>query len=238
MATARRGAKACLWRDLLGKSLPYSGNVKNGAIRIHNPFADEITDLLGLPRGWLDNPTFPPASLSAWVMNRDIPLPTTREQALGAATAKTPVQPVVRPQPVPKQASLPTIPGKSAAKVRGVASAGRAITPKTTAAASATVTTPPATPRTPVPATPARPAVAPPAPAPKPVATAPATAAIEQPAGAAAAGYVWTPNAAPQAQAQPGPLAAILIDQLQQMAKAGTFTERDALNLLHYLMNQ
>lgn len=230
--TARRGAKVCLWRDLMKKSLPYAGNVKSGAILLRDPLANEITTLLGLPEGWLDNATFPPATLFEWVTNPNIPLPTSREDALSGAT-----KPVSVVKPAPVQAALPSIPTASAAKIRAVAAAGRAI-PGAKAQKPGAQAAKPAAPAAPAAAPAPAPAATPPV-APQVQAAAPAPTPAAAPAipVAGQAAFAWTPAANPQPVAAPGPLTQVLVDQLQKMAVAGTFTEQDALQLLYYMMN-
>lgn len=241
MSTSRRGARVCLWRELLGKSLPYSGNVKHGAILLRDELAQEISDVLGLPGvGWFDHPTFPPATLSAWVTNKDLPLPTTKEEAIQlaqqgqtkiakkSAKATHPATPpaaaptkIVRPNvaqtaPRPQVAvTVEQMPGASAAKVRAMGTLARRTLP------GKPVTVPQSNVR---PATAApSPVVAAPAPAPVAVTPTPQT------------GFVWIPSH-DTPLAAPGPLAQALAGEINKLSMAGVFSENDAIKMLYYLM--
>lgn len=194
--TARRGVKAALWRDLLGKNLAYWGNVKKGAILIRDDMADKVTTAMGLPMGWLDTPSFPPQTIAAWVTDPALPLPGKE------------VLPSAKPTPIP------SAPAVSTAKP-SVAHRPAIQRPAPVVAASPT----------------------PPEIRPK-AAAAPATAAPALPSVplTGAEGFSWQPCPRPEHQAAPGPLTQVLVDQLNKMAVAGTFTEHDALRLLYYMM--
>jgi len=73
--STRRGVKVTLWRDILGSSLPFWGNIRRGAVLFRDDLAEGAIQALGLPEGWLDNPSFPPATLAAWVTDKDAPVP-------------------------------------------------------------------------------------------------------------------------------------------------------------------
>lgn len=75
LENARRGAKAALWRDVLGSSLAFWGNIRRGAVLFRNELAHGVEQALGLPKGWLDNPTFPPPQLAAFMSDKDAPVP-------------------------------------------------------------------------------------------------------------------------------------------------------------------
>lgn len=75
LENARRGAKAALWRDVLGSSLAFWGNIRRGAVLFRNELAAGVEQALGLPKGWLDNPTFPPPQLAAFMTDKDAPIP-------------------------------------------------------------------------------------------------------------------------------------------------------------------
>lgn len=86
---SRRKTKVTLWRDLLGRSLPYWGNIRRGGILFKDDLANDVIKALGLPEGWLDNPTYPPATLSPWVMDPTVPLPTgANDSSADTAAAK------------------------------------------------------------------------------------------------------------------------------------------------------
>lgn len=241
MSTSRRGAKVCLWRELLGKSLPYSGNVKHGAIMLRDELAQEIADVLGLPGiDWFDNPSFPPATLSAWVTDKSIPLPASKEEAIklaqsgkkkaskkapsAVAPAPAPVAKVTRPKVA--QAAQPRMavtaaqmPGASAAKVRAMGSMARQTLPgkPITVAPSKVMPGPAHT-------------------APAPTVVAPVVAAAPAPAALSPqVGFVWIP-ANDGSLAEPGPLAQALAGEIGKLSKAGSFTENDAVRMLYYLM--
>lgn len=105
LESARRGAKVTLWRDMLKSSLGYWGNIRRSQVFLRDPLANDITTALGLPQGWLDNPVFPPPTLSDWVMNADVPLPgkAAVAPAKGAAKAQGAKVGVATPSPAPRQ---------------------------------------------------------------------------------------------------------------------------------------
>jgi Meckel syndrome type 1 protein len=85
----RRGVKVTLWRDILGKGLPYWGNIRRGAVLFHDDLAARVEEAMGLPKGWADNPSFPPTSLAEWVVNPEEPIPTLLEAHAGVQGAST-----------------------------------------------------------------------------------------------------------------------------------------------------
>lgn len=87
MDEARYGLSATLWRDLMGFSQAYWGNIRRGPAKFNNDLAVQVEELLSLPAGWLDNPVFPPASLAAWVKDENLPRPRNKEEALQMAKA-------------------------------------------------------------------------------------------------------------------------------------------------------
>lgn len=104
LTQARRGAKVTLWRDKLGRSLAYWGNVRRGGVLFRDELANEVTHAMGLPDGWLDNPTFPPATLADWVM-----APATPKDA-GKPAASTPPAPVPPVPAAPVRATMERTP--------------------------------------------------------------------------------------------------------------------------------
>lgn len=93
LSDSRRGARVTLWRDLLGFSLAYWGNIRRGTAVFHGGLARKVEETLQLPEGWLDNPSFPPESLASWVMDQAVPLPKaepSQEDATVASAASTP----------------------------------------------------------------------------------------------------------------------------------------------------
>lgn len=100
---ARRGAKSALWVHLLKESLALGGNMRRGTNLMRDEMADQITEHLQLPIGWLDNPVFPPPSLAEWVTNPDVPLPGDAEnpRRLGRPpkNSKTPFARAPAPDP-------------------------------------------------------------------------------------------------------------------------------------------
>lgn len=87
MDEARYGLSATLWRDLMGFSQAYWGNIRRGPAKFNNDLAVQVEELLSLPAGWLDNPVFPPASLAAWVKDENLPRPRNKAEALQMAKA-------------------------------------------------------------------------------------------------------------------------------------------------------
>lgn len=84
----RRGAKVTLWRDILGSSLPFWGNIRRGAVSFRDDLAAGAVAALELPEGWLDNPTFPPATLAAWVTDPKAPVPPPMKLGDGTADSE------------------------------------------------------------------------------------------------------------------------------------------------------
>lgn len=84
LESARRGVKVTLWRDILGSSLPFWGNVRRGAVLFRDDLAEGVVQAMGLPEGWLDNPTFPPSTMAAWVTDANALIPTAMEAHAGA----------------------------------------------------------------------------------------------------------------------------------------------------------
>jgi hypothetical protein len=83
LTTARRGAKVTLWRDLVGSSLPFWGNIRRGAVLFRDDLAKAVETALELPEGWLDKPSFPPATIAAWLTDESAPVPEFKSQAQG-----------------------------------------------------------------------------------------------------------------------------------------------------------
>lgn len=81
LKTARRGAKVTLWRDLVGSSLPFWGNIRRGAVLFRDDLAQAVEKALELPKGWLDKPTYPPATLAAWLTDENAPVPEFKTPA-------------------------------------------------------------------------------------------------------------------------------------------------------------
>lgn len=99
----RRGVKVTLWRDILGKGLPYWGNIRRGAVLFHDDLAARVEEAMGLPKGWADNPSFPPTSLAEWVVNPEEPIPTLLEAHAGVQGASTADgEPAAAPAAAPK----------------------------------------------------------------------------------------------------------------------------------------
>ena len=80
---SRRGAKVTLWRDMVGSSLPFWGNIRRGAVLFRDDLAQAVEKALELPEGWLDKPTYPPASVAAWLTDEAVPLPQGTNAAQG-----------------------------------------------------------------------------------------------------------------------------------------------------------
>ena len=206
----RRGVSAHLWLRVLKKSQSYWGNVRSGQIMFNNDMADEVEQALELPRGWLDTPSFPPATLAPWVMNANLPIPKddTREQVTSSlATEAT----VVEGAPPPAPPKAPT----EAAPAKPTKPASRPFAAKTR---DQEVTVTPAA------VTPAEAA-----PAAAPVAVTPPTAMPT------ATGFTWKAATARASRESVGPLTVALTTVLQTMNKEGKFTEEDALRLLNML---
>lgn len=210
----RRGAKVTLWRELLGKGLPYWGNIRRGGILMKDDLAAEITELLQLPEGWLDNPSFPPKTIAPWAMDASIPLPTTREEAMGIVSpsaltkeSKSSAEQAQAAEPKrrgPKpRTTAPTAAQQQAAQTTGAAAASAPAAPQNTAPQSQ----PTARQATPSPS-------------------------------ATRASINWTPAENPQPLDAPGPLTQALVSTIERLAKEGKFTEQDSMNILYAMMNQ
>lgn len=255
--SSRRGAKVCLWRDMLGSSLPYWGNIRNGGTLFRDELVEKVEEALQLPKGWHDNPTFPPATIAPWVFDAGVPLPAKANPAADAVRSqKTVVIPGMVTPPAP--AAAPAAPEAAAPKATGVRPFARkskaaaptvAIEP-TPAAPVAVAAEPVLTPavqeivETPAPVQ-AAPAPAPvqaaPAPAPAPVQAqvqAPApTQAAPTLGGIDVSKFVWNPAPNPIQLDGPGPLTQALVSTLNNLATEGKFTEHDAISLIYYLLH-
>lgn len=235
LSTARRGAKVTLWRDLLKSSLPYWGNIRNGTVLMRDELADSITQHLGLPAGWLDNPVFPPPTLAAWVTDRNAPVP-------GLATVPAPVAPAVTTPPAARKNAA-----VSAKKTfaRETPSAPTLLAPATAPTSTQPSATRPGPTTKPSPARKTSVAAAP-APA---AAPASATSTVELSAAAHASAHAtdslaqanagvfsWRPAADPKPIPAPGPLVQALTLVINQASINGTFTDEDALRLIALLV--
>ncbi|MBU9199978.1 hypothetical protein KTD31_00995 [Burkholderia multivorans] len=224
LVDARRGAKVLLWRDMLGSSLPFWGNIRRGAVLFRDDLAAGAERALGLPEGWLDNPTFPPPPLAAWLTDANAPVPTALEAQAGLVPTSTGTT-----QPAPTAAQPPsTKKHASAAKpfARKTAPQPPKLTmtkPPEAAPAPVAASTAPAQQTAPVQH--AEPAAA------APVAAAPVAAApVAAPAAPA-------PQAAPAAAAfaAQSPMVSALIAVIQARSTAGLLTDADAMTLIHQL---
>lgn len=107
---ARRGVKVTLWRDLLNSSLPFWGNIRRGAVLFRDDLASAAEQAMGLPQGWLDNPSFPPPSLAAWLNDPNAPLPVVSGIAPAATAPAQPAAEAKTKRPyVKKAAPAPTV---------------------------------------------------------------------------------------------------------------------------------
>lgn len=229
LETARRKAKITLWRDLLGWSLAYWGNIRRGGILLRDPLANEITELLQLPQGWLDNPSFPPETLATWVTDPNVPLPTTKEEAKGIAAPSSATPPANVPAAAAQQPDAPEPkrrgpkPGAKAAARAAAAAAQQAATAQQAAQSELTDHSPA---KEPAPATQA--------PAP--------TVAQAHPASntphPAAVTFAWKPAETPEPIPEAGPLVQAMSSTVDRLARQGKFTEQDAMRFLYYIMNQ
>ncbi|RQR65575.1 hypothetical protein DIE18_03760 [Burkholderia sp. Bp9125] len=239
---SRRGAKSTLWRDFLGSSLPYWGNVRHGTATFRDDLATNAEQALGLPENWLDNPSFPPTSMAAWVTDATVPLPkpapaagapTAGKATRGAASGTAP------------QAAAQDTAHKSTASLQGapmprLPRAGAAATPS---AAESGVTAPAAA-STGTPAAPEASAAPTRLQRTTPASRQHAAAAAAEPASTPAAStagagatpaFTWQPVAQPKSVAAPGPLTQALSGVLTELALEGRFTDDDALRLINFL---
>lgn len=254
LENARRGAKAALWRDVLGSSLAFWGNIRRGAVLFRNELAAGVEQALGLPEGWLDKPTFPAPPLAAFMSDKDAPIPprmtldgisddSTQSADQGAGAAQTPT-PAATPAPAAKAGSTST--KSSGAKAGGAAPKRDATKPyaRTGKPQQPQLTMSQQPPSAP-PVFPGAAATNTPSAESKrqlelvdtgaPATGTPAAAPQASPAPAPAPAQAPTPQAAPVA-GQPGPLTQALMSVITAKAAAGTFTEVDALALLNKLM--
>lgn len=245
--TARRGAKITLWNGLMELSLPYWGNIRRGAVLFRDELADKVVDFLGLPQGWLDNPTFPPATLAAWVTDASVPLPgpvkALAEEPEEAESVPVPVAEVAA-EPAPQAAApveaekAPEAPAvrpfsrpKKAPPVLIVPQVEPAHAPEAIPAVAAALVEAPAPVVQPEPVAAAAPVQAAPAPAASP--SAPVVAQPTPQVKLSLAGFNWTPP-----QGQPGPICQALVSTLNGMSAAGVLTEQDALQMLNELLGR
>lgn len=229
---SRRGAKVTLWRDFLGSSLPFWGNVRRGTAMFRDDLATNAEQALGLPDGWLDNPSFPPKSVTAWLNDPNVPLPVPAKADGAAAGKATPGTAAGAAQPAAKAAAHKPAPSLQGAPMPRLPGAGAAF-----AAAPAAE---PGVSESPVPAkrlkrTPPASAQQPSAvaePASTPVAPAAAPASVS---AAPARAFTWQPVAQPKSVGAPGPLTQALSGVLTELALEGRFTDDDALRLINFL---
>jgi hypothetical protein len=264
LENARRGAKAALWRDVLGSSLAFWGNIRRGAVLFRNELAAGVEQALGLPEGWLDKPTFPAPPLAAFMSDKDAPIPPrmtldgisddgSQSADQGGEGAGTAQAPAATPAPAAKAGSTKAQGAKAGAvapkrdATKPFARTGKPQQPQLTMSQQPP-SAPPVFPGAAAADTPnagatrqldlidtGAPAAGTPAAAPQ-AAAAPAPAPAPAPAAAAPAATI-APAAAPAA-GQPGPLTQALMSIITAKAAAGTFTEVDALALLNKLMAQ
>ncbi len=225
---ARRGAKVTLWRDIMNSSLPFWGNMRRGAVLFRDDLAEKVTEALGLPNGWLDNPTFPPATIAPWVMDANVPRPgADGKEASAPTTASAPAStPAAAPAPAPTAAPA------AAPTKRPYTRRTPAVSPQLTLAAAPpagtqlTLNPPPAS-------APATPVVVASAPAPAPVAAPVAVSPVASPVSVPSAQTAW-----PASQGQPGPICQALVSTLSTLSASGAFSEQDALQMLNTLMTR
>jgi len=251
---ARRSAKITLWRDLVGSSQAYAGNIRRGLVMFRDDLAQKVEEALGLPKGWLDNPVFPPPTLHAWVMDKEVPLPgpAANDEVKAAPAEATAVSDVGMGQKLRSTVGqtpderAPTEPGKSLpsfASFRTPAAAGgQPVPPFATGGAAAPAKRgrkPKAVP-TPAAAPAEQPAAATATPAQAPVAApaaAPVAAPVSMPQATAPVGFTWMPTGRSGGSHEQGPLTTALFAVLGQLSAQGQFTEDDALRLINYLKN-
>lgn len=231
LENARRGAKVTLWRDLLGSSLPFWGNIRRGSVLFRDDLAEGAVRAMGLPEGWLDNPSFPPATMAAWVTDENAPVPTAAAVQTGAQEPGDAGQEAVTQDAgaaTAETAQTTTAPKRNASKPFARSTAP--VPPKVTM-----TTQPPSTmPIFPGAEDSTTPAAAKPAPAKATTARAPAVAPAPQTVTAAPS--VGLTSVAVPVAGQPGPLCQALISIITAKSAAGTFTETDALALINKLM--
>ena len=221
----RRGVKVTLWRDILGSTLPFWGNIRRGAVLFRDELARGVEQAMGLPDNWLDHPKFPPKTMAAWVTDPTAPVPTALEAQAAANDAQDAGEPAT---PTAGPAAATNTAGTKPSVTKPFARQTAPQPPKVT------MTKAPAAPPTLPGATMA--AQAPAAPAatqarletPAPAATAAAPAAPEAPL-VSAPGVGMTPagNASPMVSA--------LFALIQARMSSGTFSDADAMKLIHAL---
>lgn len=226
---SRRGAKIALWRDLMGRSLPYWANLRNGEIKFNDLLAERATAALQLPTDWLDNPTFPPVHVAKWLNDETVPLPTSPADVPGLEAVIASQEGITRP---------------------AGSGASRQAQPVVVAAQpTETVTPPVATVAAPVDvaasvaAPVASPVVSANSPAPvvamTPVVQAPVVHTTVPAVALATAGTVvfeWTPKPAAAKKAEAGLAVQTLKSLLEALGREGIFTEEDAYRLIGALV--
>ncbi|WP_157643863.1 hypothetical protein [Burkholderia ubonensis] len=218
LENARRGVKVTLWRDILGSSLPFWGNIRRGAVLFRDELARGVEQAMGLPANWLDHPKFPPKSMAAWVNDPDAPVPTALEAQAAHAEQQHAPAPAAAAAPAPAAAAAPAAPAASTKpSVTKPYARKTAPTPP-----KVTMTKPPAAPPVFGGATPAAAAA--------PVTAAPAAAPVETAAAPVAA---TAPSFAVTGQISP--MVSTLLSLIQAKVSAGNFTDADAMKLIHSL---
>lgn len=141
---SRRGARKCLWHDLLGRDLQQWASIRAGRMLFTNEIAAQVEQHLGLPQGWLDRPVMPPAAIAPWVLDADVPLPVQHTPKVGkrpallaykkpgdaadtvVVTEATPMVPAAKPVRR-KPSSLPRTPASAAAPAVAAATAAASL---------------------------------------------------------------------------------------------------------------
>ncbi|KWA84049.1 hypothetical protein WL29_22035 [Burkholderia ubonensis] len=221
---ARRGAKVTLWRDILGSSLPFWGNIRRGAVLFRDELARGVEQAMGLPDNWLDHPKFPPKTMAAWVTDPTAPVPTALEAQAAANDAQT-ADAGAAEAPTPAPAAATKTAGAKPSVTKPFARQTAPQPPKVT------MTKAPAAPPTLPGATMAAQAPATPAATPAHVQThAPAATAAAPEAPQVAAPGVGMPTAG-----NASPMVTALLALIQARMSAGTFSDADAMKLIHTL---
>lgn len=217
---ARRGGKVTLWRDILGSSLPFWGNIRRGAVLFRDELARGVEQAMGLPDNWLDHPKFPPKTMAAWVTDPTAPVPTALEAHAAANDAQDSAAPDAAPTAAPAAATTTT--GAKPSVTKPFARQTAPQPPKVTMAKapSAPPKLPGATMAAQAPATPA---------------ATPAQVEPQAPAATSAAPQVPAPAVSMPAAGSASPMVSALLALIQARMSAGTFSDADAMKLIHTL---
>lgn len=222
MDKAHRGLRTYIWHDLLQKKLAHFYSIKEGVNRFTDEQANAITQALGLPQGWLDDPQGDLMIALPWVYDKSLPMVLGGVKTTTAEEVAKAVAPYVLPKPAKIITQLKPAKEEKAGKAKPVA--------EKVAAKPEVISAMPEVKREEVKEVVAAPAA--------PVASAPVVAAPVVQAVSAPATAAPMLAAASQAKGNLGILVTALLNTIELHALQGKFTEQDALDLIYKLQTK